>query len=117
MQPLSREIDADINAMTLASQASAKGRPDIILSPTDPADIWGSERRKEILNQYTGLANMGMGSASQGAQLAQNFGQNQSMLQQQAGQAQAQNALTQGGIWGNTLQDLGGMAFGATGGF
>jgi HK97 family phage portal protein len=59
VQPLSAEIDADINSMFLASTASAKGRPDIILSPKDETDIWGAERRRTILSQYQGLARDG----------------------------------------------------------
>jgi hypothetical protein len=77
----------------------------------------GQQYMQGLQNQYTGLANMGMGAASQGAQGAQQFGAQQSALQQQAGQAAAQNAVTQGGIWGNTMQGLGGLAFGAAGGF
>lgn len=77
----------------------------------------GQQYLSGLQNQYTGLANMGMGAASQGAQGAQTFGAQQSALQQQSGQAAAQNALTQGGIWGNTAQGLGGLMFGATGGF
>ena len=59
VEPLAREIDADINSMQLASISSSKGRPDIILAPKDEADIWGSERRREILSQYKGLAKEG----------------------------------------------------------
>ncbi len=59
IEPLTREINADINAQKLASTASAKGRPDILITPTDPADVWGRERRREILDQYKGLANEG----------------------------------------------------------
>ena len=76
----------------------------------------GQQYLSGLQNQYTGLANMGMGAASQGAQGAQNFGSNRSALLQQGGQAEAQNALTQGGIWGNTLEGLGGGIFGASGG-
>ena len=59
IQPLSREISADINAQKLASTSSAKGRPDILIHPVDPADVWGLERRREILDQYNGLASEG----------------------------------------------------------
>jgi hypothetical protein len=45
-----------------------------------------------------------------------NLGGNISNLQQQSGQAQAQNSLTQGGIFSNLLSGLGGMA-GGGGGF
>ena len=60
-------------------------------------------------NQFTGLANMGMGAASQGAQGAQQFGIQQSALQQQIGQAQAQNTLTQGSIGSGLVNDLSGL--------
>ncbi len=59
VEPLTREINADINAQKLASQSSAKGRPDILIHPLDPADVWGLERRREILDQYRGLASEG----------------------------------------------------------
>ena len=62
-------------------------------------------------NQFTGLANMGMGAASQGAQGAQQFGNQQSLLQQQIGQSQAQNALTQGSIQSGLVSDLGGLGY------
>ena len=59
IEPLNMEINADINAMRLASNASAKGRPDVLLSPKDETDVWGYERRKEILDQYNGLSSGG----------------------------------------------------------
>tara|TARA_R100000664_G_scaffold29084_2_gene40704 strand:- start:9 stop:2054 length:2046 start_codon:yes stop_codon:yes gene_type:complete len=59
VEPLTREINADINAQKLASTSSAKGRPDILIHPLDPADVWGLERRREILDQYRGLASEG----------------------------------------------------------
>ncbi len=59
IEPLTREINADINAQKLASQSSARGRPDILIHPVDPADVWGLERRREILDQYRGLASEG----------------------------------------------------------
>ena len=59
IEPLSMEINADINAMKLASNASAKGRPDILLSPKDETDIWGFDRRRDILDQYNGLTSTG----------------------------------------------------------
>lgn len=67
-------------------------------------------------NQLTGLANMGMGAASQGATGAQNFGAQQSALQQQAAMAEAQRILTQSGILSNTLSDATGTLFGLAGG-
>jgi hypothetical protein len=60
-------------------------------------------------NQYTGLANMGMGAASQGANAANNLGRGISNQYQNIGDAQAQKYLTQGNIWGNTLGKLGGI--------
>ena len=71
----------------------------------------GQQYMQSMQNQYTGLANMGMGSASQGAQGAMQFGQNQSALQQQAGQAQAQNSLAQGNIWGGLMENAGGIGY------
>mgnify|MGYP001349679239 CR=1 FL=1 len=59
IEPLNLEINSDINAMKLASDASSKGRPDVLLSPKDETDIWGYERRKEILDQYNGLSKVG----------------------------------------------------------
>ena len=59
VQPLHREITSDINSQKLASQGSAKGRPDVLLSPQDPADVWGLERRRQILDQYNGMARSG----------------------------------------------------------
>jgi HK97 family phage portal protein len=59
VEPLQMEITADINAMRLASNASQKGRPDILLSPKDETDIWGHERRREILDSYNGLSAQG----------------------------------------------------------
>lgn len=60
-------------------------------------------------NQYTGLANMGMGAASQGANAANNLGLGMANGYNQIGDAQAQKYLTQGNIWGNMMGDLGGM--------
>ena len=59
VEALSREIDADLNAQKLASDASAKGRPDILLYPKEDGDIWPSETRRQIADQYTGLASEG----------------------------------------------------------
>lgn len=61
-------------------------------------------------NQFTGLANMGMGAASQGANAASNLGTNLSNLHLATGDARAQNYLTQGNIWGNAVGSLGGIA-------
>lgn len=70
----------------------------------------GQQYLSGLNQQYTGLANMGMGSASQGANQAMQLGGNISNLQQQSAQAGAQNQLTQGNIWGNTVGTLGGLA-------
>jgi len=59
VEALSREIDADLNAQKLASDASAKGRPDILLYPKEDGDIWPSETRRQIADQYSGLATKG----------------------------------------------------------
>ena len=59
IESLAREINADINAQKLASDTSAQGRPDILLSPKDDADIWGRERRREILESYRNMSNRG----------------------------------------------------------
>ena len=58
-QALEKELIGDLNAQKLASDASAKGRPDIILSPKEEADIWGKERRREILSAYSSLTREG----------------------------------------------------------
>jgi HK97 family phage portal protein len=55
IQPLEREINADINAQKQAANAAKQGRPDIILSPKDEADIWDYEQRRAILDAYKGL--------------------------------------------------------------
>ena len=62
-------------------------------------------------NQFTGLANMGMGAASQGAQAAGNVGGRISSLQQQQGQAYAGGQMAQANIWGNVAGTLGGLAY------
>jgi len=59
IESLAREINADINAQKLASNASAQGRPDVLLSPKDEADIWGFERRREILDAYRNMSSRG----------------------------------------------------------
>lgn len=60
-------------------------------------------------NQYTGLANMGMGAASQGASSANYLGQSMNRTQQGVGEARAQNYLAQGNIASNTAGTLGGL--------
>ncbi len=60
-------------------------------------------------NQLTGMANMGMGAASQGANAATGLGRNMSAAHNNSASAAAQNSIAQANIWGNTLSDLGGM--------
>ena len=57
--PREREISADINAQTQAANAAKQGRPDIIISPKDEADIWDYDQRKTILDAYKGLTAQG----------------------------------------------------------
>ncbi len=59
IQPLQREIGADISAQKLASDAAKKGRPDILISPADEADIWDYEQRRAILDAYKGMSGEG----------------------------------------------------------
>jgi hypothetical protein len=59
IQPLQREISADISAQKLASDAAKKGRPDILISPADEADIWDYEQRRAILDAYKGMSGEG----------------------------------------------------------
>ena len=58
-EALSREIDADLNSQKLASEASSKGRPDILIYPKEDGDIWPAELRRQILDNYTGMAKQG----------------------------------------------------------
>ena len=66
VEVLALDIDSDINSQKLASEASKRGHPSILLTPTDPADIWDSNRRKAILDQYQGLAKSGGAMAMSG---------------------------------------------------
>ena len=59
IQPLQREIGADLSAQKLASDAAKKGRPDILISPADEADIWDYDQRRAILDAYRGMSNEG----------------------------------------------------------
>lgn len=59
IQPIAEEVLADLNINRLVSKASAKGRPDVILSPASELDVWDSETRRQILEQYNGLATSG----------------------------------------------------------
>lgn len=60
-------------------------------------------------NQYSGLANLGMGAASQGVQGAQYFGSQQAAGLSNIGQARAQNTLAQANIFSGLANDLAGM--------
>ncbi|HHZ71046.1 MAG TPA: hypothetical protein EYN67_01135 [Flavobacteriales bacterium] len=71
----------------------------------------GQQYLSGLNQQYTGLANMGMGAASQGSGQAMQLGQSMSGLQQQAGQAAAQNQIAQANIWGNAAQDIGALGY------
>ena len=59
IEPLARELKADINSQNLVSDASAKARPDLLISPSDPSDIWGPEHRREIASEYKKLSQSG----------------------------------------------------------
>ena len=59
IQPIQEEILADIHVSRLVSEASKKGRPDVILSPKSEVDIWGMETRREILDSYNGMTKSG----------------------------------------------------------
>jgi HK97 family phage portal protein len=59
IQPIAEEILADLNINRLVSTASSKGRPDVILSPASELDVWDVETRRQILEQYNGLATSG----------------------------------------------------------
>jgi HK97 family phage portal protein len=59
IQPLARELDADLNSQKLVSEATQKGRPDVLLSPKEDGDIWNKEVRRQILDQYSGMQKAG----------------------------------------------------------
>ncbi|HIA01692.1 MAG TPA: phage portal protein [Myxococcales bacterium] len=59
IEALKFELTGDINAQKLASQASAQGRPDVILSPAEDGDIWPLAVRQEVADRYAGLAKSG----------------------------------------------------------
>jgi len=59
IQPLAKELDADLNSQKLVSEATAKGRPDVLLSPKEDGDIWNKEVRRQILDQYSGMQKAG----------------------------------------------------------
>lgn len=66
VEVLAADIDSDMNSLSLASEASKRGHPSILISPTDPADVWDTNRRKAILDQYQGLAKSGGAMALSG---------------------------------------------------
>ncbi len=101
---------ANRNIMSNASATGGLrgGNTKVDLAQVSP--MLGMNYLDSLQNQYTGLANMGMGAASQGAQGAQYLGSKTSNLLGQQGQAQAANQLAQANIWGNTVGTLGGIA-------
>jgi len=60
-------------------------------------------------NQLTGMANMGMGAASQGANAATNLGGSMNNAANNSASAAAQNSIAQANIWGNVASDVGGF--------
>ena len=56
VQPLSLDIKTDQAASRLVCESASSGIPSILISPSDPADIWGPERRKRILSEYRKMA-------------------------------------------------------------
>jgi hypothetical protein len=71
----------------------------------------GQSFLSNLYNQYTGVANMGMGAASQGASSANYLGSSMNRAYQDMGEARGQNSLAQANITSNTMGTLGGMAF------
>ena len=63
---MNEEITADINAQRMASSVSKQGRPDVLLSPADPADIWDRRRRQEITQAYKAMTESGGAMALSG---------------------------------------------------
>ena len=66
VEALNEEITADINAQRMASSVSKQGRPDVLLSPADPADIWDRRRRQEIMQAYKQMTEHGGAMALSG---------------------------------------------------
>ena len=66
VEALNEEITADINAQRMASSVSKQGRPDVLLSPADPADIWDRRRRQEITQAYKAMTESGGAMALSG---------------------------------------------------
>tara|TARA_Y100000593_G_C4323788_1_gene345523 strand:+ start:8893 stop:10998 length:2106 start_codon:yes stop_codon:yes gene_type:complete len=67
VEPLARELNADLNAQNLASQASSQGHPDVLISPKDITDIWPEETRRNISDRYNKLARAGGAMVLSGA--------------------------------------------------
>lgn len=66
VEALNEELSADLHAQRLASNVSRQGRPDVLLSPADPADIWDRRRRQEITSAYKGMTEQGGAMALSG---------------------------------------------------
>lgn len=66
VEALNEELTADLHAQRLASNVSRQGRPDVLLSPADPADIWDRRRRQEITSAYKGMTEQGGAMALSG---------------------------------------------------
>ena len=66
VEALNEEITADINAQRMAASVSKQGRPDVLLSPADPADIWDRRRRQEITQAYQAMTEKGGAMALSG---------------------------------------------------
>lgn len=59
IEALEQELKGDIGAQRLASETAGKGRPDVLLSPMDPSDIWGKDMRTEIKDAYDKMSSKG----------------------------------------------------------
>ena len=66
VEALNEEITADINAQRMSASVSKQGRPDVLLSPSDPADIWDRRRRQEITQAYKAMTEHGGAMALSG---------------------------------------------------
>lgn len=66
VEALNEEITADINAQRMSASVSKQGRPDVLLSPSDPADIWDRKRRQEITQAYKAMTDHGGAMALSG---------------------------------------------------
>jgi len=72
----------------------------------------GQSYLNNMYNQQTGLANLGMGAASQGANAAFNYGNQAASAQRNMGEIYAQNQMAQGQAIGSIFNELGGVAGG-----